>query len=165
MLMKKLFLPFVVIVLILGACGSSEEESEAEVDAAVEDEQENQSNGTQDEDELDDSGDSSDLSSEIDDESYAEINSILQHFEDNGFEVEEENVLMAEMVEAKAGLRVNLNDEIVEIYLYDDGSEALEEIKETGTLLDFRTIYKGNIAIVVYSHDYAEEIEDTLDSY
>lgn len=162
--MKKLFLPFVVIVLILGACGSSEE-SEVEVDAAVEDEQENQSNDTQDEDEVDDSDDSLDASSEIDDDSYAEINSVLQYFEDNGFEVEEENVLMAEMVEAIAGLRVKLNDEIVEIYLYEDESESLEEIKKTGTLLDFKTIYKGNIAIVVYNHDYAEEIEDTLNSY
>lgn len=62
------------------------------------------------------------------------FNEILILFAMGGFEVGNMTIMNAETIDARSGLRIALNGVNVEIYVYDDDSSWLAQLKETGNV-------------------------------
>lgn len=158
-----LFLLFLIATaMLLSACGNDNENSGKNQDGS---EQESQQNNL-------DNSNSNESETEDSDEAKDEINSdeldnMVKHFEDNGFDIGVEATKAAEMVGATGGFGIELDGTIIELYLYEDDSSDLEKIKENGEYsiqgLAFPVIANGNI--VLMNHDEHPEEDDVVDVF
>lgn len=155
--MKKVIFT-VMLVMILGACsddGNDSNKNDNVNESSENTQQENTNNApnnnedTVSEDPLDD---------------------VVAHFENDGFEIGEKTEKVAEMVGATDGFGIALDGTDIELYLYDDDSEDLEEIKENNEYdMDgfvFPALANGNIVIINYDeHPDEDDVVDAFNGY
>lgn len=165
--MKKMLVYLVTlsILLIVSACSS--EEVEKEPDQVV---TENQNNNSVITNNSNSNSNSSENNTSKPTKSENELESIVKHFEKNGYSIGEKSVKIFEMVQAKDGFAIEINGSKIEFYLYDSKSEVLKEMQSTGQydmngfVLD--AVTNGNIAMIAHrSHPESDKIIETFNSY
>ncbi|ADH97780.1 hypothetical protein [Salisediminibacterium selenitireducens] len=158
--MKKMLATAAAILFVFAACsndGTGTVEEDATNEAVVNDNQ-NHANANNDE---------TDEEEEVPEAVDDELQAILDHFEGDGFDVGEQAFKAYEMVGAVDGFGVDVNGEEIELYLYDEGSEELEELRSEGQFdMDGFPIpgeVNGNIALM--SHEEHPDQSEILSTF
>lgn len=141
---KRLFILLLALtVILLSACGDGANENEAEEESA--DKSETEANSD-------------------------ELNNMVKHLKDNGFNIGMESEKAADMIGATQGLAVELDNSIVELYLYDKESSDLEKIKDNGEYstqgFAIPAVVNGNIVLISHDeHPEKNKVVDAFESY
>lgn len=124
--MKKMITAAAAALFVFAACSNDNngtvDEEDATNEAVVNDNQDgtNDNNG--------EAGMEEEVPKAVDDE----LQAIVDHFEGEGFDVGERAFKAYEMIGAVDGFGVDVNGEVIEFYLYEEGSEELEELRSEG---------------------------------
>lgn len=142
-------------LMVLSACGAGDEETEP-IEDASEQESEDTSTGTD---------------KQVSEETSGKgLDSVVSHFEENGFTIGEEQEKVAEMIGATDGFGIELDESQVEFYIYADDSSDLADIKENGEYdmegFVMQAIANGNIVLMGHDeHPDEDKIVEVFNSY
>lgn len=144
--MKKIILLLVLCIsMLLAACGNNKEESKTD---------DSQIDSTQNKEEA------------PAEPSIESIDDIVEYYHRKGMTAEITTDKYAEIIGAKDGAGVEINNQTVEIYEFDPSSDVLKTVKETNALLDSDALYNGNFVLIGYeNNEEAEEILDVFRSF